>query len=123
MLNGAQEQALDSFRECAKDCPKMIVVPAGSFAMGSPATEKGRNINEGPQHSVTIAKPFAVSKFEVTFADWDAWCPQVNDSGFGRGTRPVINVSWDDAQQYAAWFSATGCRNRYNWHSLWFFKP
>jgi formylglycine-generating enzyme required for sulfatase activity len=113
VLNGAQEQALkpgDSFRECAKDCPKMVVVPAGSFAMGSPATEKGRNTNEGPQHSVTIAKPFAVSKFEVTFADWDACvsvggCPQVNDSGFGRGTRPVINVSWDDAQQYAAWFS------------------
>jgi formylglycine-generating enzyme required for sulfatase activity len=113
VLNGAQEQALkpgDSFRECAKDCSKMVVVPAGSFAMGSPATEKGRNTNEGPQHSVTIAKPFAVSKFEVTFADWDACvsvggCPQVNDSGFGRGTRPVINVSWDDAQQYAAWFS------------------
>ena len=113
VLNGAQEQALkpgDSFRECAKDCPKMVVVPAGSFAMGSPATEKGRNTNEGPQHSVTIAKPFAVSKFEVTFADWDACvsvggCPQVNDSGFGRGTRPVINVSWDDAQRYAAWFS------------------
>ena len=78
--------------------------------MGSPATEKGRYANEGPQHSVTIAKPFAVSKFDVTFADWDACvsvggCPQVSDSGFGRGTRPVINVSWDEAQQYVAWFS------------------
>src|SRR5262249_55565492 len=66
--------------------------------------------NEGPQHEVTIAKQFAISKFEVTWDDWDACvkygdCPQVNDSGFGRGTRPVINVSWDDAQQYAAWFS------------------
>ena len=72
---------LASFRECAKDCPEMIVIPAGSFMMGSPATEKGRYTNEGPQHKVTIAKPFAVSKFDVTFADWDACvsvggCPQ-----------------------------------------------
>jgi hypothetical protein len=111
--NIAQEQALkpgDSFRECAKDCPEMVVVPAGSFAMGSPATEEGRDPNEGPQHSVTIAKPFAISKFEVTWDEWDACvkygdCPQVDDSGFGRGTKPVINVSWDDAWQYAAWFS------------------
>ena len=78
--------------------------------MGSPATEKGRYTNEGPQHKVTIARPFAVSKFDVTFADWDACvsvggCPQVSDSGYGRGTKPVINVSWDDAQQYVAWFS------------------
>src|SRR5262249_38372218 len=110
--NIAQEQALkpgDSFRECAKDCPEMVVVPAGSFALGSAATEKDRYPNEGPQHEVTI-KQFAVSKFEVTWDDWDACvkygdCPQVNDSGFGRATRPVINVSWDDAQQYAAWFS------------------
>src|SRR5207247_2389665 len=62
------------------------------------------------EHRVTIARPFAVSKFEVTFADWDACvsvggCPHVSDSGFERGTRPVINVSWDEAQQYGAWFS------------------
>ena len=63
---------LASFRECAKDCPEMIVIPAGEFTMGSPATEQGRYDNEGPQHKVTIAKPFAVSKFDVTFADWDA---------------------------------------------------
>jgi formylglycine-generating enzyme required for sulfatase activity len=101
---------LASFRECAKDCPEMIVIPAGSFVMGSPATEKGRYTNEGPQRSVTIAQPFAVSKFDVTFADWDACvsvggCFQIGDGGFGRGTRPVINVTWDDAQQYVAWFS------------------
>ena len=100
----------NSFRECAKDCPEMVVVPAGEFMMGSPATEEGHYATEGPQHSVTIAKPFAVSKFDVTFADWDACvkvrgCPQVSDSGFGRGTRPVISVSWDNAQQYVAWFS------------------
>ena len=101
---------LASFRECAKDCPEMVVIPAGAFTMGSPGTEEGRNDNEGPQHLVTIAKPFAVSKFAVTFADWDACvsvggCPHVSDSGFERGKRPVINLRWEDAQQYAAWFS------------------
>jgi formylglycine-generating enzyme required for sulfatase activity len=101
---------LASFRECAKDCPEMIVIPADSFMMGSPATEKGRYTSEDPQHPVTIARPFAVSKFDVTFADWDACvsvrgCPQVSDSGFGRGSKPVINVNWDEAQQYVAWFS------------------
>jgi formylglycine-generating enzyme required for sulfatase activity len=99
-----------SFRECAKDCPEMIVIPAGKFMMGSPATERGRYDDEGPQHEVTIARPLAVSKFEVTFADWDACtavgeCHLANDYGFGRGTRPVINVSWDDAQKYVTWLS------------------
>jgi formylglycine-generating enzyme required for sulfatase activity len=100
----------DSFRECAKNCPEMVVVPAGEFTMGSPPGEKGRYANEGPQHSVRIGNPFAVSRFDVTFGEWDVCvsvggCPQVGDSGFGRGTRPVININWYDAQQYAAWFS------------------
>ena len=78
--------------------------------MGSPPNEKGRYDNEGPQHRVTIARPFAVSKYEVTFADWDACvsvggCPSVGDGGFGRGTRPFINISWNDARQSVAWFS------------------
>ena len=75
VLTAEAEQALkpkDAFRECAKDCPEMVVVPAGKFMMGSPPSEKGRFDSEGPQHEVTIAKPFAVSKFEVTFDDWDA---------------------------------------------------
>ncbi len=113
VLTAAAEGALKSeasFKECAKDCPEMIVVPAGSFTMGSPAGEQGRFDNEGPQHQVTIARSFAVSKSDVTFADWDACvavggCPDVNDSGMGRGTKPVINVNWDDALQYAAWLS------------------
>jgi formylglycine-generating enzyme required for sulfatase activity len=83
---------LVSFRECAKDCPEMIVIPAGEFVMGSPATEQLRYSNEGPQHKVVIAKRFAVSKFDVTFADWDACvsvggCPQAADNGYGRDAR------------------------------------
>ena len=77
VLSADRERALrpgDSFQECAKDCPEMVVVPAGEFTMGSPSDEKGHDNlkNEWPQHRVTIAKPFAVSKFAVTFADWDA---------------------------------------------------
>jgi formylglycine-generating enzyme required for sulfatase activity len=113
VLTAERERTLtprDSFRECAKECPEMVVIPAGEFTMGSPATEKDRSDEEGPQHDVTIATPFAVSKFDVTFADWDACvagggCPQIDDRGKGRGTRPVINVNWQQAQQYVAWFS------------------
>ena len=66
----------------------------------------GRDLTEAPQHIVTIAKPFAVSKFEVTFAEWDECAAQadcmahVDDHGWGRDRQPVINVSWEDAQHY-----------------------
>src|SRR5208283_2312751 len=90
----------------------MVVVPAGSFTMGSPASEPRRDSYEGPQHKVTFAKPFAVAKYELTFADWDACvigggCNgyKPNDLGWGRGQQPVINVNWDDAQAYVAWLS------------------
>ena len=111
-LKTAQERALkpkDPFNECT-DCPEMIVVPAGSFMMGSPETEKGEKY-ERPQHPVTIAKPFAVAKYELTFAEWDACVahgdcdPRISDSRWGRDRRPTINVTWDDAQSYVAWLS------------------
>ena len=51
-------------------CPPMIVVPPGRFVMGSPAGESGRAETEGPQHVVTIDRPFAVGKYEITFDDW-----------------------------------------------------
>jgi formylglycine-generating enzyme required for sulfatase activity len=113
VLSAAAERALkpgDSFKECAGECTEMVVIPAGSFAMGSPLTEKGASWTEEPQHDVTIGKPFAVSKYEVTFAEWDACtkygdCPYISDSGFGRGRQPVIGVTWDDARHYAAWLS------------------
>jgi formylglycine-generating enzyme required for sulfatase activity len=98
------------FTECASGCPAMIVVPAGSFKMGSPATEADRSPNEGPQHEVTIAKPFAVGRTEVTFAQWDACvaagaCRKLGDNAWGRGDRPVINVGWSDAVQYVEWLA------------------
>ena len=107
---------LTNFRECANDCPEMIVIPAGEFMMGSPDNERGRNDNEGPQHKVTIARPFAASKFDVTFADYDVctslgWCAPAADNGFGRGTKPVIHVNWHEAQQYVAWLSEVTGRN------------
>src|SRR5262249_44756748 len=95
VLKPEAERALkpgDTFHECASDCTEMIVVPAGEFMMGSLTTEKGRSDDEWPQHKVTISRPFAVSKFDVTFADWDACvsvggCPKegrANDAGWGR---------------------------------------
>jgi formylglycine-generating enzyme required for sulfatase activity len=95
------------FRDCP-ECPEMVVVPAGEFFMGS--NEGGAN--EKPLHKVTIAKAFAIGKFEVTFAEWDACvaaggCTRSpEDQGWGRGRRPVVNVSWDDAtQEYLTWLS------------------
>jgi formylglycine-generating enzyme required for sulfatase activity len=59
------------FRDC-DECPQMVVLAAGTFLMGSPASEAGRVDAEGPRHRVTIARPFAVGRYEVTFAEWDA---------------------------------------------------
>jgi formylglycine-generating enzyme required for sulfatase activity len=112
-LAAAAERALQpgqTFRECLKTCPEIVVVPPGQFLMGSPPTEKGRSRNESPQQTIKIAKPFGVARNDVTFEEWDACaavggCPSIPDSGFGRGSRPVINVTWDDAKQYVAWLS------------------
>jgi formylglycine-generating enzyme required for sulfatase activity len=103
------EKPGSDFQECANGCPAMIVIQAGKFMMGSPDSESDRQTTEGPQHEVTIAEPFAVSKFEVTFEEWDACvaaagCPRIEDR-WGRGKMPVINVSWNDAKQYLSWLT------------------
>ena len=106
------------FRDCG-ECPQMVVVPAGNYLMGSPRSEPGREADEGPRHRVWLPRAFAVGVYEVTFAEWDA-CLRAGgcdrhppDQGWGRGRRPVINVSWEDAQQYVAWLSGrTGERYR-----------
>lgn len=92
-------------RDC-DDCPEMVELPPGSFTMGS----SGINIDETPAHDVGIAYPLAVSRYEVTFAEWDACVRgggcgghRPGDNGWGRGRRPVMNVSWIDAQAYALW--------------------
>lgn len=113
-LSAEKERALkpkETFQECDK-CPKMMVAPAGSFTMGSPASEPGRYDTEGPLHTVTIARQFAVGQFEATFDEWDACVADGGcngysppDQGWGRGRRPVIGVSWIDAKAYVAWLS------------------
>jgi formylglycine-generating enzyme required for sulfatase activity len=112
-ITEARERALnpgDTFKECAV-CPEMVVVPAGEFMMGWPETEKRYSDNEGPQHKVVISRPFAVARFELTFAEWDACvahgdCPRdIPASGSTRARLPVISVSWDDAQSYVAWLA------------------
>jgi formylglycine-generating enzyme required for sulfatase activity len=113
-VSPARERTLqprDSFKEC-DNCPEIVVVPAGSFLMGSPDDELGRGRNEGPEHKVTFAHQFAVGRFSVTFDEWDACvagggCNHYSppDQGWGRGRRPVINISWNDVKTYLAWLS------------------
>jgi formylglycine-generating enzyme required for sulfatase activity len=106
-----KERALkpkDTFKECS-NCPEMIVVPAGSFTMGS--RDRWHDA-EGPRHTVTFAQQFAVGQFEVTVDEWDdcaddGGCGRYkpSDEGWGRGRRPVMKVTWDEANAYVAWLS------------------
>jgi formylglycine-generating enzyme required for sulfatase activity len=115
VLKQEAERALkpgDTFRECAKDCPEMVVIPPGEFWMGSPDGEGFDR--EHPRHKVKIDKPFAVGKFEVTWDDWEACVAMrgcdgrpTSDSGYGKGRQPLINVSWDQAKAYMDWLSRT----------------
>ena len=105
-----------TFRDC-EHCPVMVVIPAGSFMMGSPFSESDLT-DEKPLHEVTIANNIAVGKTELTFDEWDVCveagrCPKADDGGYGRGNYPVINVSWLDAQVYVGWLGEiTGARYR-----------
>ena len=101
----------ETFQDC-DECPKMVVVPSGVFTMGSPKREGGDD-DERPMRRVRIDYLFAVGVYEVTFDEWYA-CADAggcgsyipDDEGWGRGNRPVINVSWDNAQSYVRWLSA-----------------
>jgi formylglycine-generating enzyme required for sulfatase activity len=114
ILSPDRERALkpkEIFKEC-EHCPEMIVVPAGAFTMGSPVGELKRVPAEGPQHAVTFVRNFAVGRFALTFDEWDACIAdgacrgyKPDSQGWGRERRPVINVSWDDAQSYIVWLS------------------
>jgi formylglycine-generating enzyme required for sulfatase activity len=121
----AAEAPQPSNRDCDA-CPEMVEVPSGSFLMGAPATDNQAEDTERPQRRVTIVKPFAISRHEITFDNWEAClqekgcATQPPHEGWGRGTRPVINVSWLDAQAYVRWLSAkTGRRYRLPSEAEW----
>jgi formylglycine-generating enzyme required for sulfatase activity len=108
------------FTDCGS-CPVMVIVPTGSFMMGSVEEEAQRGSDEGPQRQVTMTKVFAASRFPVTFDQWDYCVAQggcaenslPSDAGWGRGSHPVINVSWNDANAYIAWLNkSTGKKYR-----------
>ncbi len=104
-------QAAGSFRDNLQDggvAPLMVKLPAAGFMMGSKGNSL--NIDEGPQHKVSLSR-FAISKYEVTFADYDRFARATgmrlpHDNTWGRGDHPAINVSWNDAQAYVRWLSA-----------------
>jgi Uncharacterized conserved protein len=109
---GAGALAAGEILQDCPSCPSMVVVPAGSYMMGSPASEENREGDEGPRHLVTLNRAFAIGRYEVTFDEYDACvaangCRAVSDQSWGRGRRPVINVTYDDAQRYVAWLSQT----------------
>lgn len=118
-----------TFRDCPT-CPQMVVVPAGSYQMGSPSYEAGRYDDEGPEHRVTIGQAFAVGVYEVTRGEYGRFVSTTGyegesgcrvwtgekwesrsgrswrTSGFGQSERePVVCVSWQDAQAYTEWLS------------------
>jgi len=114
-----------TFKEC-RNCPEMIVLPPGEFTMGSPPDEPLRRDNE-PQQEFSISQTFAMSRTAVTWDHWEAcvrdnWCdgigvetalttlengePNPNYTDWGRGTRPVVGVSWYDAQAFVGWLNA-----------------
>ncbi|MDO9154378.1 MAG: formylglycine-generating enzyme family protein [Paludibacter sp.] len=99
-----------SYGQAKKPTIAWTSIPAGTFTMGSPTSEVGRGSDE-TQHQVTLSA-FKMSKYEVTFEQYDLFCDATgrskpSDEGWGRGNRPVINVSWDDATAFAEWM---GCR-------------
>ena len=96
--------------------PRWLCLPPGTFVMGSPETEAGRQGNEGPAHAVTIERPFAMGIYEVTFGEWDACVEAGGCAGyrpkrrfFGRNWgdpgHPAMRVGWDDVTPYLAWLS------------------
>jgi formylglycine-generating enzyme required for sulfatase activity len=103
--SSASELPGEVLRDCAQ-CGELVVVPPGDFMMGSDVKP-----SESPPHKVTIGKAFAIGRKAVTFAEWDrcvaaAGCKYTApDYGWGRGERPVIDLSWDDAKEFIGWLS------------------
>ena len=113
VLSATQEKALaprSNFQECS-DCPPMVVVPRGQYQRGADLPDKALAKRQLPVTQVMIASEFAVSETEITFAQWDVCAryggctSQISEGEWGRGDQPLINITWHDAQQYAAWLS------------------
>ncbi len=109
------------FRDCPV-CPELVVIPAGEFVMGAGAARPV----EGPAVGRTIERRFALGRFEVTFDEWQACVDQggcaamPDDHGWGRGPRPVINVSMAAVEDYLHWLTArTGQRYRLPSEAEW----
>lgn len=98
-----------TFKDC-DFCPEMVIVPAGSFTMGSPDDEPGRRPNEGPQRRVSV-QSFAVAKFEITNAEWRRCVERrgcnytVADQRWRPGGEPVSDLFWSSAQDFVRWLS------------------
>ncbi len=115
-----------SFADCGK-CPEVVVVPAGTFTMGSSNDETGRDANEGPQHEVTIGKALAFGKHEVTRKQFLNFATETHHEAdtlqlleLDKGNHPVVKVSRADAQAYAAWLSQiTGLKYRLPSEAEW----
>ncbi|MEQ9506986.1 MAG: SUMF1/EgtB/PvdO family nonheme iron enzyme [Hyphomonas sp.] len=129
-VRGASVEAV-VFSDC-EGCPEMVAVPTGSYAMGVPPRTRYRLLNligieAGPRRVVTISEPFALGRTEVTFDQWAACVADGGcdghvpaDEGWGRGSRPVVHVSWNNAQAYVQWLSQkTGHRYRLPTEAEW----
>jgi formylglycine-generating enzyme required for sulfatase activity len=103
--------------------PEMVVIPAGRFRMGDIQSKRGDD--ERPVREVTIQRSFAMGRYEVTFDQYDEFVKATgrklpDDEGLGRGSQPVIRVSWNDAVAYAAWLSGqAGKRYRLPTEAEW----
>lgn len=114
------------FRDC-DECPQMVVVPAGSFQMGDLLEPQMGGDDERPAHAVTLTQAFAIGRYEVTFEEWnscvaDGGCRgyRPDENGWGPRRRPVIEMSWDDAQAYVAWLTCkTGRQYRLPSETEW----
>ena len=114
------EEKLDIMRQPSIPTPQMIQISPGSFMMGG-----SNDRSEAPIHEVRLTKPFAMARYETTFDEYDRFAQATgrqlpHDQGWGRGQRPVIKVSWDDAKAYAQWLSQqTGTRYRLPTEAEW----
>ncbi|MGE8154891.1 formylglycine-generating enzyme family protein [Pseudomonas vancouverensis] len=110
------------FKDC-RDCPEMVVLPAGTFTMGTPDDEVGREPDEGPMHEVTFDKPFAMSRYQITAGEWNQYMKETGitlpdgDTRPGRACtngkpsypqgprQPAVCMNYAEVSAYVTWLS------------------